>query len=289
MTTPSSHSPPAQTTLVIGGSNGTSTLCAILGDKSKPINANHTLRVATRSSHKYLDGGSPRVWRCNEKKHLSDVVSADFLPTRILTHVGAPDSVFVYGNDDDNNNNVEGNGNNNDSNSELSPLEQAISGISSPDNGGIADILILACPVSAHLSLLRRIARAFYNLDAKGLLGSSNRPPILIGSLYGAGGFDWMSRIAFFRERPSNFTRWKRPLGLFGLKAFPYLCKSLQAGEVTLHGRYPQLQVAVTPSNAHTRNHARVLLDRVLQNSTTGKSLEFLGLSSKEELGGDGT
>ena len=214
------------------------------------------------------------------------MVSADFLPTRILTHVGAPDSVFVYGND----NNANGNGESATNNDHgLSPLEQAISGTGAPDNGGVADILILACPVSAHFSLLRRIARALYNLDAKGLLGSANRPPILIGTLYGAGGFDWMSRIAFFNERPTNFTKWKRPLGLFGLKAFPYLTKSLKAGEVTLHGRFPQLQVAVTPSNAYTRNHARVLLDRVLQNSTTGKSLEFLGLSSKEELGGDGT
>mmetsp|Transcript_1629 Transcript_1629/g.3491 ORF Transcript_1629/g.3491 Transcript_1629/m.3491 type:complete len:712 (+) Transcript_1629:50-2185(+) len=279
-----SSPPPQQTTLLIGGSNGTSTLCAILGDKSKPVNANHTLRVATRSSNKYLDNGSPRVWRCNEKKHLSDVVSADFLPTRVLTHVGAPDSVYVYGNNDNS-----GANNDNTNSHGLSPLEQAISGISSPDNGGIADIIILACPVSAHLSLLRRIARALYNLNAKNLLGSSNRPPILIGTLYGAGGYDWMSRIAFFNERPSNFTHWNRSLGLFGLKAFPYLTKSLKAGEVTLHGRFPQLQVALSPSNAYTRSHARVLLDRVLQNSTTGKSLEFLGLSSSEELGGDGT
>eukprot|EP00580_Thalassiosira_gravida_P015285 CAMPEP_0201663594 /NCGR_PEP_ID=MMETSP0494-20130426/5333_1 /ASSEMBLY_ACC=CAM_ASM_000839 /TAXON_ID=420259 /ORGANISM="Thalassiosira gravida, Strain GMp14c1" /LENGTH=717 /DNA_ID=CAMNT_0048142213 /DNA_START=151 /DNA_END=2304 /DNA_ORIENTATION=- len=286
-------SPPAQTTLLIGGSNGTATLCAILGDKSKPVNANHTLRVATRSSRRFLDGGRPRVWRCKEKKHLSDVISADFLPTRILTHVGSPDSVFVYGNDSNEKNNAfsDGNGSNSNDNThtDLSQLEQAISGISSPDNGGIADIIVLACPVSAHLSLLRRIARAVYNLDARGLLGSSNRPPILIGSLYAAGGFDWMSRIAFFSERPEGFTRWKRPLGLFGLKAFPYLCKSLVVGEVSLHGRYPQLQVAVTPSNSYTRRHAQVLLDRVLQNATTGKSLEFLGLSSTEELGGDGT
>ncbi len=87
-TTMAASSPPAQTTLIIGGSNGTATLCAILGDKSKPVNENHTLRVATRSSRKYVDGGRPRVWRCTEKKHLSDIVSADFLPTRILTHVG---------------------------------------------------------------------------------------------------------------------------------------------------------------------------------------------------------
>ena len=244
------------------------------------------------------------MWRCNEKKHLSDVVSADFLPTRIISHVGAPDSVFVYGtnnngtNDDDNSNTNDNSSSSNSRHHGLSPLEQAISGISAPDNGGIADIIIMACPVSAHLSLLRRIARALYNLNAKNLLGggsssnsnnSSNRPPILIGSLYGAGGIDWMSRIAFLNERPPEFTKWSRSLGLFGLKAFPYLCKSLKVGEVNLHGRFPQLQVAVSPSNAYTRKRAQVLLDRVLQNSTTGKSCEFLGLSSTMDLGGDGT
>ena len=147
-----SSQPPAQTTLLIGGSNGTSTLCAILGDKSKQNNTNHTLRVATRSSNKYLDNGSPRTWRCKEKKHLSDVVAADFLPTRVITHLGAPDSVFVYGNNENNTNDEK---TNNNTPYNLSPLEQAISGISAPDNGGVADIIILACPVSAHLSLIK--------------------------------------------------------------------------------------------------------------------------------------
>lgn len=280
--------PSSQTTLLIGGSNGTATLCAILGDRSNPENAGHTLRVATRSSGRYLneEDGSPRVWRCSEKKHLSDVVSADFLPTRTVTHVGAPDSVFVYGDDGNAGNDNSGSDGNADG---LSPLERAISGASAPDDGGVADVIVLACPVSAHLSLLRRVARALYSLDSKGLLGSSNRPPILVGSLYGAGGFDWMSRIAFFGERPRGFEGWSRPLALFGLKAFPYLCKSLKAGEVSLHGRFPQLQVAVSPNDAYTRSRAKVLLDRVLQNSATGKSLEFLGLSGGEGVGGDGT
>ncbi|KAK1744265.1 hypothetical protein QTG54_004798 [Skeletonema marinoi] len=280
-------SPPPQTTLLIGGSNGTSTLCAILGDKSNPANANHVLRVATRSGHKYLDDNqaAPRVWRCTEKKHISDVVAADFLPTRLITHVGAPDSVFVYGGGDQQNNNDDA------AAASLNPLERAISGVHAPDNGGSADIIILACPVSAHFALLRRIAKAMYNLDRKGLLGRSPaRPPIYIGSLYAAGGFDWMSRIAFLKERPVDFDgAWKRSLGLFGLKAFPYLTKSLKAGEVTLHGRFPQLQVAVSPSNAGSRSRVKMLLDRVLQNNETGKKLEFLGLSSNEMLGGDGT
>jgi len=250
--------------------------------------------VATRSGHKYLDDdntnkAAPRVWRCTEKKHISDLVAADFLPTRLITHVGAPDSVFVYGGGgDQQEDNEKKNGTTEES---LNPLERAISGVHAPDNGGSVDIIILACPVSAHFALLRRIAKAMYNLDRRGLLGRSPaRPPIFIGSLYAAGGLDWMSRIAFLKERPADFNgTWKRSLGLFGLKAFPYLTKSLKAGEVTLHGRFPQLQVAVSPSNAGSRSRVKMLLDRVLQNNETGKKLEFLGLSSNEFLGGDGT
>jgi len=268
----------AQTTLLIGGSNGTATLTAILGDNSNPINQSHILRVATRSGKKYLanDGVTPRTWRCEEKRHLSDLVSADILPTRKIVHVGRPDSVFVYGDVD-----VEGN--------ELTPLEQAISGHGAPDSGGPVDLIVLCCPVSAHLSLLRRLSRALYKLNALQLLGSSHASPIMIGTLYGAGGFDWMSRIAFHIHRPAEFTGWTRPLSLFCLKAFPYLCKSLKVGEVNLHGRFPQLQVAVSPSDARTRAVAKRVLDRLLQNHDTGKTLEFLGLSGPESVGGDGT
>jgi hypothetical protein len=94
----------AQTTLLIGGSNGTATLTAILGDKSNPANTGHVLRVATRSGDKYLIDRDavkePRTWRCEEKRHISDLIAADILPTSRIVHVGAPDSVFVYGNED---------------------------------------------------------------------------------------------------------------------------------------------------------------------------------------------
>ena len=282
--------PRAQTTLLIGGSNGTKTLAAILCDKTKKNNENHVVRIATRSSTTFLnDDGSPRSWRCEEKRHISDLVAADFLPHRILTHVGTPDSVFVYGANDSNGAvgpSIEGVDGDDD---ELSPLELAISGVGTRDAGGVADVIILACPVSAHLDLLGRLAKALHRLDARGLLGDASRPPLLIGTLYGAGGFDWMARVAFYRSRPRGFKEWNRPLGLFALKAFPYLCKSLEKGKVTLHGRFPDLQVAVTPSDASTRMHARVVLDRVLQNETTGKRIEFLGLSAREKFGGDGT
>lgn len=98
-----------------------------------------------------------------------------------------------------------------------------------------------------------------------------------------------MSRIAFHKGHPEDFTGWHRPLSLFCLKAFPYLCKSLTVGEVTLHGRFPQIQVAVSPSNAKTRTVAKRVLDRLLQNEETGKKMEFLGLSGPESVGGDGT
>ena len=171
---------------------------------------------------------------------------------------------------------------------DLTPLERAISGISAPDAGGPADLIVLCCPVSAHLSLLRRISSALYKLNSRNLLGPS-KIPMLIGTLYGAGGFDWMARIAFQTSRPGEFNGWHRPLALFCLKAFPYLCKSLKAGEVTLHGRFPQIQVAVSPSDARTRGVAKRALDRLLQNKDTGKELEFLGLSGAESVGGDGT
>ncbi len=82
----------------------------------------------------------------------------------------------------------------------MSQLERAISGVSAPDDGGVADVITLACLVSAHLPLLRRIARTLYSLDAAGLLRPSTQPPIMIGTLYGAGGFDWQSRVAFYSE-----------------------------------------------------------------------------------------
>jgi hypothetical protein len=70
------------------------------------------------------------------------------------------------------------------------------------------------------------------------------------------------------------------PPGLFLLKAFPYLCKSTRAGEVALHGWFPQLQVVVAPGNARTRLRMGALLDRILQTATTGKKLKFLGLGT---------
>mmetsp|Transcript_32853 Transcript_32853/g.72097 ORF Transcript_32853/g.72097 Transcript_32853/m.72097 type:complete len:694 (-) Transcript_32853:165-2246(-) len=269
-----------QTTVLIGGSNGTASLVSILGDRTNPRNAGHTIRVVTRNPARFIDSdtGAPLAWRCNEQKAITDFVPSTMLPTSWVTHVGAADSVLAY---DD----VEG---------DYGGLERAISGLATADDGGSADVLVLCCPVSAHLSLLRRIARALYRLEADGLLGGpgTSRRPLLIGTLYAAGGFDWMARIAFASEKPRDGSfsgKWSRPLALFGLKAFPYLCKSTEPGIVTMYGRYPQLVCALSPSTPALRAYAKTLLERILQCEETNKTLSFLGLSSAPHLGGDGS
>lgn len=266
------------TTTLVGGSNGTATLCAILGDKHNPRNSGHTIRVVTRSAKKFFNdsitnnGRSEiREWRCHEQKPLTDVFPLPFLPTQWLTHVGAPHSVFGYEEGED-----------------VSAFESAFAG-HCLDDAGVTDVILLSCPVNAHLPLLRKVARALYKLNEEGKLLSNKRdaPPILIGTLYGAGSFDWACRIAFCVEKPPNFQGWKRPLALFGLKSFPYLTKSLKPGHVTLYGRYPDLTVAVAPSTRSVRAQARKALDRILQNADTGKYMSFIGLSSN--IGGDGS
>mmetsp|Transcript_8904 Transcript_8904/g.13202 ORF Transcript_8904/g.13202 Transcript_8904/m.13202 type:complete len:625 (-) Transcript_8904:2361-4235(-) len=270
------------TTTLIGGSNGTATLCAILGDKHNPRNNGHTIRVVTRSPQRFFNSNNNdnetnngrnkiREWRCHEQKPLTDVFPLPFLPTQWLTHVGAPHSVFGY---------VEGD--------DVSAFESAFAG-HCLDDAGVTDVILLSCPVNAHLPLLRKVARALYKLNDEGKLLSNKRdaPPILIGTLYAAGSFDWACRIAFCVEKPPNFQGWKRPLALFGLKSFPYLTKSLKPGHVTLYGRYPDLTVAVAPSTRSVRAHARKAIDRILQNADTGKQMRFIGLSS--DVGGDGS
>ena len=302
-----SYAPPPQhrrqTTVLLGGSNGTAALIAILGDRSEPLNAGHTVRVVSRNPSRFASGDelSPLRWRCDEQRPLSDFAPSNLLPTSWTTHVGEPDSVYAY--DDEEEVAVppprpgNGDGDGDGARSEppaprretYSGLERAISGLGAPDDGGPADVLLLCCPVSAHLPILRRIARALYRLHADGTLGPRRRP-LLIGTLYAAGGFDWMARIAFSSLKPPSFGGvWSRELGLFGLKAFPYLCKSTKPGVVTVYGRYPLLTAAVCPSTPRMRARAKVLLERVLQCDRTGKYLHFLGLSAAVRFGGDGS
>ena len=281
-------SPKPQTTVLIGGSNGTKTLVSILGDKSNPANANHIVRVVTRNASNFMDPQTkkPKVWKCNEQKMQSDTVPLNIFPkslyTSWTTHLGAADSVLSYSDDD----HPEEFGD---------AFDKALSGIGTMDDGGVADCIVLCCPVNAHLPILKRIARSLYKLDRKALLLKSpasggNAPPILIGSLYAAGGLDWQSRMAFASERPTDFGgTWKRDLVLFGLKAFPYLTKSTEPGVVNLFGRYPQVIVAVSPPTPRVRARARQVLDRVLQTHATNKTIHFLGVGGDENFGGDGS
>jgi hypothetical protein len=101
-----------------------------------------------------------------------------------------------------------------------------------------------------------------------------------------------MARIAFASEKPKDGTfrgTWSRPLALFGLKAFPYLCKSTEPGIVTMYGRFPKLVCALSPATPALRAYAKILLERILQCRETGKTVQFLGLSSAANLGGDGS
>jgi len=274
---------PRQTTVLFGGSNGTKTIISTLGDKSNPDNINHTLRIVTRNPSVFFKSTDNKsststsqeliTWRCHEQKHFSNIFPAAFIPSSWITHVGKPDSIFGYSD---------------------AELEAAISGIFSPpndlsssnnhhqDDGGVADVIILACPVSAHLSILRHIARILYKLDMQHKILSSSAPPLLIGTLYSAGGFDWMCRLAFCMEKPPGFLKWNRTLGLFGLRSFPYLCKSLKKGEVSLFGRFPQLGVVVSPSTETMRKEvARRVMGRVLKGEENGIRMAFMGLDER--------
>ena len=275
---------PRQTTVLFGGSNGTKTLISILGDKSNPENLNHTLRIVTRNTKTFLEpsknpiseqpnetqmSNEPTTWRCQEQKHFSNIFPAAFIPSTWTTHVGKPDAVFGY-----------------------DELEAAIGGIGKDgihiDDGGVADVLILACPVFAHLPILRHIARVLYKLDAEHKLLGKTAPPLLIGTLYSAGGFDWMCRLAFCMEKPPGFLKWNRELGLFGLRSFPYLCKSLKKGEVTLFGRFPQLGFAVSPSTEIMRENVKKrVMGRVLQCAQNCIKASFVGLDDRNVTSGD--
>jgi len=267
---------PRQTTVFFGGSNGTKTIISSIGDKTNPEHGNHTLRVVTRNPSNFLKTPSEKTqtsnsnskqdlieWRCQEQKHFSNVFPASFIPSTWTTHVGKPDGVFGYSEAD---------------------LEAAISGIGAAngDDGGVADVIVLACPVYAHLNILRHIARALYKLDAENKLLSKNAPPLLIGTLYAAGGFDWMCRLAFSIEKPASFVKWNRDLGLFGLRSFPYLCKSLKKGEVSLFGRFPQLSCVVSPSTELMRDEVtRRVMFRVLQGHINDIKMDFVGLDER--------
>lgn len=276
-----------QTTVLVGGSNGTKTLLAILCDKTNPENDGHVVRVVTRSPGQFVDEeGKPKHWKCNEQHIRCNEVPLTIFPESLMTswktHLGAADSVLPYSDDDD-------------PDEFGDAFDKAISGIGTMDDGGIADCIVLCCPVYAHLPILRRIARSLYRLDRKGLLMKSskfggNAPPLLVGTLYAAGGFDWQSRVAFASERPSDFCgTWKRDLCLFGFKAFPFLTKSTTPGVVTLYGRFPELLVALSTPTPRARARAKQLLNRLLTAENENRYVQFLGIGGSEKVGGDGS
>eukprot|EP00980_Cylindrotheca_fusiformis_P011045 scaffold2535_cov126-Cylindrotheca_fusiformis.AAC.7 len=285
-----------QTTVLVGGSNGTKTLLGLLGDPSNPYNEDHILRVVTRSPQQFVNAknGNPIPWKCHEQQIRMPEVPLTIFPesiwTKWKTHLGAAHCVLGYDDNDDPN--------------EEDAFDRALSGIGTMDDGGVADCVVLCCPVYAHLPILKRIARALYRLDAKAKsttnttsnaasASASAAPPLVLGSLYAAGGLDWQARLAFCSERPASFSgTWKsRPIILYGLKGFPYLTKAVadKPGQVILYGRSPELLVAIAPPSPTNRARVRQCLERILQTEETGRGMEFLGLGADPIYGGDGS
>lgn len=93
-----------------------------------------------------------------------------------------------------------------------------------------AHMVLLVCPVGAHRQLLVDICR---HLPPH---------PLLLGTLYGQGGFDWAARAALQGHPRAHYVT------VFAMKHFPFLCKQqAYAQRVTLFGRFPDLRVCVSP------------------------------------------
>ena len=115
-----------------------------------------------------------------------------------------------------------------------------------------AHFVILVCPVSIHETILTDL---FANLPAH---------PIMIGTAYGQGGFDWLARkLLKGNPRASLVT-------LFAMKHYPFLCKAASYGkQVNLFGRYPDLRCAVSPFTKRNTEAVKFFLDDIFQKSIT--------------------
>ncbi len=108
-----------------------------------------------------------------------------------------------------------------------------------------ADAVIICAPVHAHPEILADIVP---NLPRDKRL--------ILGTLYGQGGFDWTLRDQLSRmDSPPE-------IDIFALKRFPYLCKKQSYGEsVYLMGRFPKIIAAIEASNDGKKNITRLLQD----------------------------
>ncbi|MCA9693961.1 MAG: NAD/NADP octopine/nopaline dehydrogenase family protein [Myxococcales bacterium] len=110
-----------------------------------------------------------------------------------------------------------------------------------------ADVVVLVCPVHAHRPILERVVPEL-----------PRDRPVLLGSLFAQGGFDWILRELDVQLPPEA--------ALFGLKRYPFLCKAGEYGRrVELFGRFPQVVAAVDAPGAELRARAIATLGELLQ------------------------
>lgn len=108
-----------------------------------------------------------------------------------------------------------------------------------------ADLVVLACPVAAHRPILGRVLPAL-----------ERARPVILGTLYAQGGFDWILRD-LSAAIPEN-------AALFGLKRYPFLSKVAEYGRrVTLHGRFAQIVAAIDAPRPEVRAAAIATLDEI--------------------------
>eukprot|EP00049_Salpingoeca_infusionum_P000869 m.43006 g.43006 ORF g.43006 m.43006 type:complete len:466 (-) comp10754_c0_seq2:1326-2723(-) len=117
-----------------------------------------------------------------------------------------------------------------------------------------AHMALMVCPVSAHEDLLKHM---FANLPSH---------PLIIGTTYGQGGFDWLCRkLLHGIERAHLVT-------LFAFKHYPFLCKAKKYGhQVNLFGRFPDLRAAVSPNLDVNRKAVAFFCEEIF-----GKKLQLL-------------
>ncbi|EGD74960.1 hypothetical protein PTSG_07186 [Salpingoeca rosetta] len=111
-----------------------------------------------------------------------------------------------------------------------------------------AHMALMVCPVSAHEDMLRM------------LFASLPDHPIIIGTSYGQGGFDWLARkLLKGNSRASLVT-------LFAMKHYPLLCKAWDYGKkINMFGRYPDLRCAVSPHTTRNCDAVKFFLDDIFQ------------------------
>lgn len=109
-----------------------------------------------------------------------------------------------------------------------------------------AHIALMVCPVSAHEEILTQL---FAYLPSH---------PIIIGTAYGQGGFDWLARKLLKGNPKASFVT------LFAMKHYPFLCKAVEYGKsVNLFGRYPDLRCAVSPYKPRNCEAVNFFLDDI--------------------------